>query len=141
MVHHIFFHTILNPAPHLSSTLPSFYLSVPSLAPQIQPHLRFFLAVARWLYSTLPRCCASPLTHYSSLQHIPMSQPAPAGFPHPPPLVASEGGADGDVLEHGVSADEVHSKWQIIRSHPFQFCCTETNSTFQLPDASFFRRT
>lgn len=99
------------------------------------------LAVARWLYSTFPRCCASPLTHHSPPQHIPMSHSAPASFLQPSPLVASESGADGKVLKDGVPAEEVHSKWQIIRSHPFQFCCTETRSTFQLPDASFFRWT
>lgn len=96
---------------------------------------------ARWLYPTLPRCFASLPTNHSSLQSIPMSHPAAAGFPQPPPLVAGEGGTDGEVLEDRVSAEEVHSKRQIIRSHPFQFCSTETGATFQLPDASFLRRT
>lgn len=134
-MHHIFCHTIPNPAPLLSSTLLSFYLSVPSHAPQIQPH------EPRWLYPTLSQRCASIPSHYSTLHHIPVSHPAPAGVLQLPPLVACEGRADGDILEDGVSADEVHSKRQVVRSHPLQFCCAETRATLQLPDASLFRGT
>lgn len=142
MVHHIFFHTTLNPALHLCSTLPPLYLGVPSLLPKIQPHFHPPAPLqARWLYPTLPRCRASLPTNHPSLQSIPMSHPAAASFPQPPPLVAGEGGTDGEVLEDWVSAEKVHSKRQIIRSHPFQFCSTETSATFQLPDASFLRCT
>lgn len=65
-----------------------------------------------------------------------MSRPPPASLLHPPPLVALEGGADGDVLEELVSADEVHCERQVVGSHPLKLCGAEAGAAFQLLDAS-----
>lgn len=91
------------------------------------------------LYRILPRRCVSRLPLHSPPQSVPVSRSAPAAFLQLIPLVASEGGADGEVLEDVVPAEEVHSEGQVVRSHPFQLGRAETGATLQLPDASFFR--
>lgn len=89
------------------------------------------------LYRILPRRCAPRLPLHRPLQSIPVSHPAPAALLQLIPLVASEGGADGQVLEDGVSAQEVHSEGQVVRTHPFQLRRAETGAAFQFADASF----
>lgn len=64
-----------------------------------------------------------------------MSRSAPAAVLKLPPVVAGKRRADGDVLEDGVSVEEVHPKRQVVGSHPFQFGSAEASSSFQLPDA------
>lgn len=109
----------------------SLFIFLPPPALQIHPHVIFSTSLL--LYSTLPRCGAS-----LPFQHILWSPSVPAAFWQPAPLVTVEGGADGDVFEDVMSAEEVHSKGQIVRSHPFQFCRTQARTTFQLSEASLF---
>lgn len=73
LVRHIFFHTIPNPAPFLSSNLPSFYLSVRSLAPQIQPDLASFSS------SPLAIPDSPPVMFHPPLQFL-----LPSPHPHVP---------------------------------------------------------
>lgn len=68
-----------------------------------------------------------------------MSLSALDGVLSPPPVVAREGGADGDVFEDRVSADEVHSERQVVGIHSFQLRSAEARTTLQLSDASFFQ--
>lgn len=77
----------------------------------------------------------------SSLVRIHVFAIAPAGFLQPAPLVAGEGGANWEVLEDGMPADEVHPKRQVIGPHPFQFRSAGTRPALQLPDTSLLRRT
>lgn len=109
----------------------SLFIFLPPPTLQIHPHIIFCTSLL--LYSTLPRCGAS-----LPFQHILRSPSVPAAFWQPAPLVTVEGGADGDVFEDVMSAEEVHAKGQIIRSHPFQFCRTQARTTFQLSEAPLF---
>lgn len=126
----------------LPHTPKSCFMSVPLTLPPLiflpppcppNPSTHNIYSTSPLLYSALPGRCA-PL----SFQHILWSPSVPAAFGQPSPLVTIEGGADRDVFEDTMSPEEVHSKRQIISSHPFQFCCTQTRTTFQLSETSLF---
>lgn len=53
------------------------------------------------------------------------------------PLVASESGADWDVLKNTMTPQEVHTKRKVVRLHslPFRYAV----STIHLTDAPFLR--
>lgn len=53
------------------------------------------------------------------------------------PLVASESGADWDVLENAMAPQEFHTKRKVVRLHSFPFRCAA--STIHLTDAPFLR--
>lgn len=91
----------------------------------------------RRLYPALPWSCAA----LPSLHHVPVSLSALDGVLSPPPVVACEGRADGDAFEDRVSADEVHSDWQVVGSHSLQLRGAEARTALQLFDASFFQGT
>lgn len=68
------------------------------------------------LYPALPWFCDS--LHLCCLPCPPLSPPKSAGLADRAPLVAAEGGADGEVLEDGVAAQEVHAEREVVGSHP-----------------------
>lgn len=53
------------------------------------------------------------------------------------PLVASESGADWEVLENAMAPQEIHTKRKVVRLHslPFRYAV----STVHLTDAPFLR--
>lgn len=105
---------------HVSSShSPSFDLPTTSPPCPPNPSTHNIYSTSLLLYSALPGRCAS-----LPFQHILWSPSVPAALWQPSPLVPVEGGADGDVFEDTMSPEEVHSKRQVICSHPFQFCCT-----------------
>lgn len=108
-----------------------FDLPTTHTAPKSSTHINFSASLL--LYSALSRYCPS-----LGFQHILWSPSVPAAFWQPTPLITVEGGTDGNVFEDVMSAEEVHSKGQIIRSHPFQLCCTQTRTPFQLSETSLF---
>lgn len=94
---------------------------------------------SRRLYGILRRRSAGRLPLHRPLQSVAVSRPAPAAVLQRLPLVAGEGGADGEVLEDGVSAEEVHSEGQLVGSHPLQLGRAQASAALQFADAAFLR--
>ena len=92
------------------------------------------------LYPAVPRRGPPPSLLPGPLPAVPVGLAATAGAPQRPPLVAREGGADGEVGEDGVPADEVHPERQVVGSHPLQLRGAGARAPLQLSDAPLFRR-